>query len=145
MQIMIPDSVDFQNLIWPLYFFTGNIALHIFMPAERQKYDLESLWTVGTEFDENVQKELALDADPFAAYLKDFGKKTKQIEDQYVQIEKLALKTETSKAPYSKLRTLDSAGGWHSTDRWRTWKFYFDVMLKWSKLLQAAGTAIHTE
>ena len=76
------------------------------MPAERQKYDLESLWTVGAEFDENVQKELALDADPFAAYLKDFGKKTEQIEDEAGQAEKPAFITETSKTPYSKLRTL---------------------------------------
>lgn len=29
----------------------GNIALHIFSPAARKRYDLESLWTVGAEFD----------------------------------------------------------------------------------------------
>jgi ribosome silencing factor RsfS/YbeB/iojap len=29
----------------------GNIALHIFSPATRKVYDLESLWTLGAEFD----------------------------------------------------------------------------------------------
>lgn len=29
----------------------GNIALHIFSPAAREKYDLETLWTVGSEYD----------------------------------------------------------------------------------------------
>ena len=86
------------------------------MPAEREKYDLESLWTVGAEFDENVQKELTFDADPFAVYLKDFGKKTDQSKDEDEQPEKPTLKTETSKTPYTKLRTLESATGWHSAD-----------------------------
>ena len=85
------------------------------MPAERQKYDLETLWTVGAEFDENVQKELTFDADPFAVYLKDFGRKTDQRKDEDEQTEKPTLKTETSKTPYTKLRTVESATGWHST------------------------------
>lgn len=29
----------------------GNIILHIFMPAAREMYDLETLWTVGPKFD----------------------------------------------------------------------------------------------
>ncbi len=46
----------------------------MFLPATREKYDLESLWTVGAEFDENAQREsLSAIEDPFAAYLKDFG------------------------------------------------------------------------
>ena len=54
--------------------FPGNIALHMFLPETRQKYDLESLWTVGAAFDENTQKEnVSAIEDPFAAYLKDFG------------------------------------------------------------------------
>lgn len=34
----------------------GNIALHIFSPEARKQYDLESLWTVGAEFDAECQK-----------------------------------------------------------------------------------------
>ncbi|GAB1600216.1 uncharacterized protein LOC115215017 [Argonauta hians] len=30
----------------------GNIALHIFLPPTRQQYDLETLWTVGAEYDD---------------------------------------------------------------------------------------------
>ena len=37
--------------------FLGNIALHLFLPATRQKYDLESLWTVGSEYDERTREE----------------------------------------------------------------------------------------
>lgn len=31
--------------------FSGNIALHIFSPGARSVYDLESLWSVGSEYD----------------------------------------------------------------------------------------------
>ena len=34
---------------------TGNIILHIMRPATRETYDLETLWTVGAEFDEQSQ------------------------------------------------------------------------------------------
>lgn len=34
----------------------GNIALHIFEEESRQKYDLESLWSVGREFDKECNK-----------------------------------------------------------------------------------------
>ncbi len=41
----------------------GNIVVHLFLPEYRQFYDLESLWTCGSEFDErllefNEQKRL---------------------------------------------------------------------------------------
>ncbi|KRT80144.1 hypothetical protein AMK59_8235, partial [Oryctes borbonicus] len=35
----------------------GNIALHIFSKEARPKYDLESLWAVGCEFDAEYNKE----------------------------------------------------------------------------------------
>ena len=31
--------------------------MHLFLPATRQKYDLESLWTVGSEYDERTREE----------------------------------------------------------------------------------------
>lgn len=34
----------------------GNIALHIFAPEIRQKYNLESLWTVGSKYDLDCNK-----------------------------------------------------------------------------------------
>lgn len=40
----------------------GNAALHIFLPQIREKYDLETLWTVGDIYDD---KNLELD-DPYA-------------------------------------------------------------------------------
>ena len=83
------------------------------MPKERQKYDLESLWTVGPEFDENVQKELELEGDPFAAYLKDFGHKIDQNETDSIEVRP---KTETAKRPYAKLKHLESATDWHNTE-----------------------------
>lgn len=34
----------------------GNIALHVFSPKARKMYDLESLWSVGPEFDKECNK-----------------------------------------------------------------------------------------
>lgn len=34
----------------------GNIALHIFSPEAREKYDIEQLWSVGAEFDAETNK-----------------------------------------------------------------------------------------
>ena len=84
------------------------------MPNERQKYDLESLWAIGAEFDENVQAEQAIDADPFAAYLKDFGKKTEENEET-VTSTTVTSKTESGKSRYSKLPTFESKTGWHGS------------------------------
>jgi len=33
------------------FFASGNIAVHIFMPEARQHYDIETLWTLGPEHD----------------------------------------------------------------------------------------------
>ena len=37
-------------------FCLGNIALHIFSKPARTKYDLETLWTVGGKFDNEMNK-----------------------------------------------------------------------------------------
>ncbi|XP_049546110.1 uncharacterized protein K12H4.2 [Anopheles darlingi] len=34
----------------------GNIAIHIFSPEAREQYDLESLWTVGSFYDKELNK-----------------------------------------------------------------------------------------
>ena len=34
---------------------SGNIALHLFLQETREQYDLESLWALGPEFDEQSQ------------------------------------------------------------------------------------------
>ncbi|KAK6166347.1 hypothetical protein SNE40_023066 [Patella caerulea] len=39
----------------------GNILLHIFMPETREVYDLETLWTVGTQFDSKVETQNEMD------------------------------------------------------------------------------------
>ncbi|XP_052812513.1 uncharacterized protein LOC128240065 isoform X2 [Mya arenaria] len=39
----------------------GNIIVHMFMPDEREKYDLETLWTVGAEFD----PQCTVERDPY--------------------------------------------------------------------------------
>jgi len=38
------------------YFVSGNIALHIFSRNARPVYDLESLWSLGSEYDLNCNK-----------------------------------------------------------------------------------------
>lgn len=38
----------------------GNIALHVFSKETRQLYDLESLWAVGPEFDDECNKKDAV-------------------------------------------------------------------------------------
>ena len=41
-----------------LFFFAGNIVLHVFTAETRAKYDLETLWTVGPKFDPKCQEEV---------------------------------------------------------------------------------------
>jgi hypothetical protein len=43
----------FINMI---YFISGNIALHIFSRNARSLYDVESLWSVGSEYDTAYNK-----------------------------------------------------------------------------------------
>lgn len=47
----IVDIVVVSNI-----FVTGNIALHIFSTEAREQYDLESLWTVGPDYDRECNK-----------------------------------------------------------------------------------------
>lgn len=54
-----PDGKDSKDWI---AFDLGNIFLHVFLPDARAKYDLETLWTCGEEFDDK-SKEVD---DPFA-------------------------------------------------------------------------------
>ncbi|KAM3962724.1 ribosomal silencing factor RsfS-like protein, 312 [Aphomia sociella] len=51
----------------------GNIALHIFSDKVRQMYDLETLWAVGPEYDEQIQKKSdVVDVfENYSKYLKD--------------------------------------------------------------------------
>ncbi|XP_059059382.1 mitochondrial assembly of ribosomal large subunit protein 1 isoform X2 [Achroia grisella] len=52
----------------------GNIALHIFSDKVRQIYDLETLWSVGPEYDEQIRKKTddVVDAfENYSQYLKD--------------------------------------------------------------------------
>ncbi|XP_020290500.1 mitochondrial assembly of ribosomal large subunit protein 1 [Pseudomyrmex gracilis] len=51
----------------------GNIALHIFSQSARQHYDLETLWTVGSQFDDktNESEDLSI-MDQYNAILADF-------------------------------------------------------------------------
>lgn len=37
--------------------FTGNIALHIFSKEARALYDLDTLWTVGPQYDDQTNKK----------------------------------------------------------------------------------------
>ena len=39
------------------YIQPGNIVLHLMMPACRQLYDIEALWTCGPEFDSQVKDQ----------------------------------------------------------------------------------------
>ncbi|XP_026487578.1 uncharacterized protein LOC113394475 [Vanessa tameamea] len=51
----------------------GNIALHIFSEKTRKVYDLETLWSVGSEFDEKTNKsnEVIDMLENYSSYLKD--------------------------------------------------------------------------
>lgn len=51
----------------------GNIALHIFSDSTRKMYDLETLWSVGPEFDGQINKKSdVIDVfENYSAYLKD--------------------------------------------------------------------------
>ncbi|XP_072937107.1 uncharacterized protein RsfS312 [Epargyreus clarus] len=51
----------------------GNIALHIFSDKARLNYDLETLWSVGPEYDEktNRKSEVVDIFENYSAYLKD--------------------------------------------------------------------------
>ncbi|CAG4968460.1 unnamed protein product [Colias eurytheme] len=51
----------------------GNIALHIFSDKVRQVYDLETLWSVGGEFDKQINKssDVVDILENYSSYLKD--------------------------------------------------------------------------
>ncbi|CAG9784561.1 unnamed protein product [Diatraea saccharalis] len=50
----------------------GNIALHIFSEKTRQSYDLETLWSVGPEYDDMTNKKSDIDIfENYSSYLKD--------------------------------------------------------------------------
>lgn len=51
----------------------GNIALHIFSEKTRKNYDLETLWSVGPEFDEQINKksDVINVFENYSQYLKD--------------------------------------------------------------------------
>lgn len=56
-----------------VFYFTGNIALHIFTDKKRTIYDLETLWAVGAEFDEQMNKrsDVVEIFENYSEYLKD--------------------------------------------------------------------------
>ncbi|CAL4124788.1 unnamed protein product, partial [Meganyctiphanes norvegica] len=60
-----PTIVEGKESEW-IAMDLGNIALHIMSPELREEYDLESLWTVGPEFDEKSQQSLQESLDPFS-------------------------------------------------------------------------------
>lgn len=52
---IIKDSLCFSSVSNCVY-FVGNIALHIFSNEARVKYDLDSLWSLGEEYDDECNK-----------------------------------------------------------------------------------------
>lgn len=54
-------------------FLSGNIALHVFSEKARKHYDLETLWSVGPEFDDKMNKknDVADIFENYSDYLKD--------------------------------------------------------------------------
>lgn len=56
-----------------IFHVSGNIALHIFSDKARLTYDLETLWSVGPEYDEKTNKksEVVDIFENYSAYLKD--------------------------------------------------------------------------
>lgn len=49
------DSSDFKVLRCKFISFLGNIALHLFLKETREMYNLEVLWSCGSEYDELSQ------------------------------------------------------------------------------------------
>lgn len=54
---IIPRIEGKQSTEW-IAIDLGNIALHIFSQKARVKYDLETLWTAGWEYDRELNKPL---------------------------------------------------------------------------------------
>jgi len=50
----------------------GNIVVHLFTQEQRDYYDLESLWTVGSKFDQHTQEQTDLLADLMTSQLQEF-------------------------------------------------------------------------
>ena len=87
-----------------IMFFLGNIVLHMFMPATREEYDLEMLWTVGAEFDEKMrQGETLTDAFSLDNFMpENWGTSNSGAEP-----------VETSGSQTPNTATLESETGWH--------------------------------
>lgn len=54
---LLKNYVLLSQLCSYFLIITGNIALHIFSKEARTKYDLESLWAVGAQYDSEYNKE----------------------------------------------------------------------------------------
>jgi len=63
------EGIDCQNWI---AMDLGNIALHIFSAEARERYDLETLWSLGPEFD-NESNKLSVDLNLYEEYTKNMN------------------------------------------------------------------------
>ncbi len=50
---------------------SGNIAVHLFLQETRVLYDLESLWTLGEDYDEKMTQVCSDEQDPFSLSVSD--------------------------------------------------------------------------
>ena len=81
--------------------------LHLFLEETREKYDLETLWTVGAEFESRQEDE---DVDPFALFV-DQAWPGAASDPEKVKLEK-------SQNPTSSLNgstSMESVVGWHGS------------------------------
>lgn len=56
-----------------LTYVSGNIVLHVFSASSREHYDLETLWTVGSEYDDKINLTEETDImDQYNTFLAEF-------------------------------------------------------------------------
>lgn len=107
-------------MILHVYVFVGNIAVHLMLNKTRKTYDLEQLWAVGPEFDEQTRARSLSDVNA-AASLEEFSfdvelERLRKVRME--EVEEKGSKTEPKRSRNKKTvekETMDSLTGWHST------------------------------
>ena len=105
-----------------MFVVSGNIAVHFFLKVTRETYDLETLWTVGKDYDDKMSEATS---DPFATLFthEDFLAKFPNLENKEQQQEQVKVNTVVADAEIPPVKKemsteavyegMENIAGWH--------------------------------
>jgi len=88
--------------------FVGNIAVHLFLEETRRMYDLETLWTVGIEYDD-LSRRHVMDEVTTATTLEEFS-----FDAELERLRKLRGYVDSNEqTAQANADSMESQGNWH--------------------------------